>query len=45
MQPLDSAQVELGKDASGFVACFRDDFIRGSVRKARSDVRLAILYV
>jgi hypothetical protein len=30
MQPLDGVEVELGdEDASGFGACFRDDFVRG----------------
>jgi hypothetical protein len=44
---LDRVEVELGKDACGFEACFRDDFIRGrgSVRRVMSDVRLEIVNV
>jgi hypothetical protein len=36
MQPLSSVKVELmGEDASGFGACFRDDYSRGVITKGQ----------
>jgi hypothetical protein len=35
MQPLDSVEMELAENASGFMACFPDDIIRGCIAEGK----------